>query len=574
MPTPTSIPEYSFKEILESHKISALKRFIRESNIKYSKLKKQDIIELMMTHANRFTHIKHASIMFPKKILTESQKKMGREIRKFQRQSKQQDKKYIDFTPKELPQKKINDIIKKVETVLDKHKSQFKASLNDIYSKGGYMSAEAAKKINDLDQLYENNKKKYLNMYLTEKNIHKQNMQSVLEQLKTKSKINIVSEISKNITNDIIKKLPKPVPKRARDDMDDEYAGKRPRKYIQPTPPKPVPKRARDDMDDEYAGKRARKYIQPKPDEQYKIPVSELKEIIRRARKQDKDYVDYEPPTIPKTKTNKTKTNKTKPKKKIKITNGNIKFEEFLKVVPKTRNDTKTHTARVAKIWFKSRDKQDVLHKKIFDRFDAMRGAMNSFKHRTLIDGKFIKNIVIPTDPEQLKRYDYVAGEIERLHNIIVKYQLPRYGSSEHRKMVENSGKIFNPIEDDSSDEEPEDKPAPNSHASEDEPDEQDEPHVAKKPKTISNSMKELIDNINESYKEAEPDEKRELNLTSDNIVSYTKNADNIILSVKDLIVDDGQPIDTIEITEGDDLYTVMLKDGDNDYEKFDMIVY
>jgi len=49
------------RDILESHSVSALKKEISKTNIKgYSKMKKADVVNLMLKHKARFSHIKHA----------------------------------------------------------------------------------------------------------------------------------------------------------------------------------------------------------------------------------------------------------------------------------------------------------------------------------------------------------------------------------------------------------------------------------------------------------------------------------------------------------------------------------
>jgi len=54
-------------EILNSHKVVALKKEISKTNIKgYSKMKKGAIVDLMMTHKTRFSHIKKAAKISPK----------------------------------------------------------------------------------------------------------------------------------------------------------------------------------------------------------------------------------------------------------------------------------------------------------------------------------------------------------------------------------------------------------------------------------------------------------------------------------------------------------------------------
>ena len=49
------------KDILNSHPVSVLKKEISKSNIKgYSKMKKSEIVALMLKHKDKFSHIKMA----------------------------------------------------------------------------------------------------------------------------------------------------------------------------------------------------------------------------------------------------------------------------------------------------------------------------------------------------------------------------------------------------------------------------------------------------------------------------------------------------------------------------------
>ena len=52
--------DIKFREILESHPAYILKAIISQHNVKgYSKMKKAEIVELMMQHRTRFRHLKH-----------------------------------------------------------------------------------------------------------------------------------------------------------------------------------------------------------------------------------------------------------------------------------------------------------------------------------------------------------------------------------------------------------------------------------------------------------------------------------------------------------------------------------
>jgi hypothetical protein len=55
------------KEILQSHPVSVLKKEISKSNVKgYSRMKKAEVIELMLKHKEKFSHIEMATSV-PKK---------------------------------------------------------------------------------------------------------------------------------------------------------------------------------------------------------------------------------------------------------------------------------------------------------------------------------------------------------------------------------------------------------------------------------------------------------------------------------------------------------------------------
>lgn len=67
---------------LESHPVAILKKEISKTNVKgYSKMKKAEVVKLMMKHSDRFNHIQHSEKKAP--------------------------------APKEEPKKKIKKIIKK-----------------------------------------------------------------------------------------------------------------------------------------------------------------------------------------------------------------------------------------------------------------------------------------------------------------------------------------------------------------------------------------------------------------------------------------------------------------------------
>lgn len=235
----------------------------------------------------------------------------------------------------------------------------------------------------------------------------------------------------------------------------------------------------------------------------------ELEQMIKRAKKDDAKYIDYTPPKLPK-------------KKPKKIDNGNITFSEFLKIIPKVRNNTDddgnpiTHTQSVSKLWFKSRDSKDELNKKLIARIFTLKGLLRSFDHRTYDkDGKRQTIRIIPTDDLELKRYNYANDELKRLY-----------------EFMKNKPTITNI------------KP----------------PKKEKKPKTF-NISDDLINMINKGFEDAN---ESELGLSRDLIVSSKKINDDIIIHVKNILVDDDELIDVITLNKTDYGYDVSLEQLQN----------
>lgn len=55
---------------LESHKVATLKKEISKTNVKgYSKMRKAEVVALMVKNKDRFNHIRHATEPAPKKII-------------------------------------------------------------------------------------------------------------------------------------------------------------------------------------------------------------------------------------------------------------------------------------------------------------------------------------------------------------------------------------------------------------------------------------------------------------------------------------------------------------------------
>ena len=245
------------------------------------------------------------------------------------------------------------------------------------------------------------------------------------------------------------------------------------KKYQDNTPPKPKPKPkpkykiSKSDIDDMIKIKEDKKYQEytppeipkpkPKPKPKYKISKSDIEDMINRAKDIDKkqlDYIDirdieelaksYPDDDInyneyikelekktPKKKRHTYKESKKSitmdnKKEKIKVDNGNITQRDYVKLFkykPKKK---------AAESWFKTRDTQEDLHKKISIRLEVMIGKLRSYREPVFENGKYIRKIIIPTDSNELKKYDYVVNEIERMREYMKKYKLPIWGSNAH----------------------------------------------------------------------------------------------------------------------------------------------
>jgi hypothetical protein len=111
---------------------------------------------------------------------------------------------------------------------------------------------------------------------------------------------------------------------------------------------------------------------------------------------------------------------------KIKVDNGNITYPDYMKLFGYKPKETAPES------WFKTRDTQEDLHKKISNRFMVMRGLLRSYISKTFKNGEVVKTLKIPTDKDGLKKYDYIVNEFERMRKYMKKYKLPIWGSNEH----------------------------------------------------------------------------------------------------------------------------------------------
>ena len=70
------------REILNSHTAPTLRKEISKTNIKgYSTMKKEQLIDVMMKHADRFQHIKMRDVGFPIKALFEGKKEEPKKVK-------------------------------------------------------------------------------------------------------------------------------------------------------------------------------------------------------------------------------------------------------------------------------------------------------------------------------------------------------------------------------------------------------------------------------------------------------------------------------------------------------------
>ena len=87
------------KSILESHTVTDLKKEISKTNIKgYSKMKKDDVIKLMLKNKERFNHIKTKEVK-PRAKPTKPAKPVKKEVKKV---IKKQEEEVLKYKPSKL----------------------------------------------------------------------------------------------------------------------------------------------------------------------------------------------------------------------------------------------------------------------------------------------------------------------------------------------------------------------------------------------------------------------------------------------------------------------------------------
>ena len=348
----------------------------------------------------------------------------------------------------------------------------------------------------------------------------------------------------------------------------------------------------------------------------YKIPLSDIEEFEKKADEYDDDHLaeelkfeKYLNQLKKKTSKQKQHTKSIQPikqnnkmTKKIIVDNGNITFKEFMNLFGANGK------ASAPLIWFKTRDPQDTLHKKISKRFDSMKGLLNTYRERTAgyVDNEraILYPIVIPTNKEELKQYDYIVNDIERMLGYIKKFKLPKYGSTAHlsNQSPTKQKEILIEIKKDNKKgvidfkkasevkKEPEEKKEPKEKKEKkvkkekkqtklSEEKEEIRREVAKRKKEqgytpepqavpikqtpeLKINVDKLIPMINAAYVQKN---NQNLGLTRKKIISEKiDKQNNIILHVKNITVDDYELIDVIRLTADDDMFIVSLEQMHN----------
>ena len=144
------------KSRLESHSITTLRKEISKTNIKgYSKMKKAEVVALMLKHSDRFNHIQQREKVARKapapRKAPEPKKEEPKKVKKIIKKPEPKEE------PKEEP-KKAKKIIKKPET--KKYKTQFGNNsqmdeLDFVMKRSNYVFGDKKEKISDLKTFIE-----------------------------------------------------------------------------------------------------------------------------------------------------------------------------------------------------------------------------------------------------------------------------------------------------------------------------------------------------------------------------------------------------------------------------------
>jgi len=105
------------KSILESHPVSVLKKEISKTNIKgYSKMKKDEVVKLMLKYESRFKHIKMAEKKPVKKAVKAVKKEEKKEVKK--KEDKKKTKKERMEKRREERKKAMEETDKTIKNIL------------------------------------------------------------------------------------------------------------------------------------------------------------------------------------------------------------------------------------------------------------------------------------------------------------------------------------------------------------------------------------------------------------------------------------------------------------------------
>ena len=113
------------KDILNSHSVSTLKKEISKTNIKgYSKMKKNEIVNLMLKNKDRFTHIKMNDKKSNQVVKKETTKVEPKKMKKFIVKKKEEPKVEPKKMKKFIVKKKEKPKPKKMKKLIVKKKEQ------------------------------------------------------------------------------------------------------------------------------------------------------------------------------------------------------------------------------------------------------------------------------------------------------------------------------------------------------------------------------------------------------------------------------------------------------------------
>jgi len=188
------------KSILESHPVTVLKKEISKTNIKgYSKMKKDEVVKLMLKHESRFKHIKMAEKKpVVKKVVKAVKKEEKKEVKK---EVKKEDKKEVKKKPTKPIKKKEMEDKKKMdeEARIDRERQEYYAKLQKE------MDDDIQRKFDAKEQSRRNIVEEKLNLLL--KNQSTLSKAEVLKKAKQISKLQdykLLNETQKNTVKKLL----------------------------------------------------------------------------------------------------------------------------------------------------------------------------------------------------------------------------------------------------------------------------------------------------------------------------------------------------------------------------------